>query len=49
VRVRQLADTGAEVIAVACPYCLQMIEETAKSMKIEIPVTDITEILAESL
>jgi Fe-S oxidoreductase len=49
VRVRQLVDTGAQVIAVACPYCLQMIEETAKSMKLEIPVMDITEILAESL
>jgi Fe-S oxidoreductase len=49
VRVKQLADTGAEVIAVACPYCLQMIEETAKSMGIDIPVMDIMEILAESL
>ena len=49
VRVKQLADTGAEVIAVACPYCLQMIEETAKSMQIDIPVMDITEILIQSL
>jgi Fe-S oxidoreductase len=49
VRVNQLVDTGADVIAVACPYCLQMIEETAKSMQIDIPVMDITEILAESL
>jgi Fe-S oxidoreductase len=49
VRLNQLADTGAEVIAVACPYCLQMIEETAKSMEIDIPVMDITEILIQSL
>jgi Fe-S oxidoreductase len=49
VRVKQLADTGADVIAVACPYCLQMIEETAKSMQIDIPVMDITEILLEAL
>ena len=48
VRVRQLVGTGADVIAVACPYCLQMIEETAKSMGHDIPVMDIAEILAES-
>jgi Fe-S oxidoreductase len=49
VRLNQLVATGADVIAVACPYCLQMIEETAKSMKIETPVMDITEILIQSL
>ena len=49
VRLNQLIGTGADVIAVACPYCLQMLEETAKSMKIETPVMDITEILIESL
>jgi len=49
VRLNQLIGTGADVIAVACPYCLQMLEETAKSMKIETPVMDITEILTESL
>jgi Fe-S oxidoreductase len=48
IRVRQLVDTGADVIAVACPYCLQMIEETAKSMQLDIPVLDIAQILAES-
>jgi Fe-S oxidoreductase len=48
VRVTQLIDTGADVIAVACPYCLQMLEETAKSMGHDIPVMDIAEILAES-
>jgi Fe-S oxidoreductase len=49
VRLNQLIGTGAEVIAVACPYCLQMLEETAKSMKIETPIMDITEILIQSL
>lgn len=48
VRVKQLVDTGADVIAVACPYCLQMIEETLKSMGKDIPVMDVAEILAES-
>lgn len=49
VRLKQLIDTGAEVIAVACPYCLQMFEETLKSMNSEIEVMDVTEILYESM
>jgi Fe-S oxidoreductase len=49
VRLNQLIGTGADVIAVACPYCLQMIEETAKSSGVETPVMDITEILIQSL
>jgi Fe-S oxidoreductase len=49
VRVKQLVDTGAEVIAVACPYCLQMFEETVKAMNLNIPVLDVTEILDESV
>jgi len=49
VRLEQLRATGADVIAVACPYCQQMIQETAKSMGIEIEVMDVTEILAAAL
>jgi Fe-S oxidoreductase len=49
VRLEQLAGTGADVIAVACPYCQQMLQETAKSMGSEIEIMDVTEILAASL
>ncbi|MBL7136151.1 MAG: (Fe-S)-binding protein [Candidatus Marinimicrobia bacterium] len=49
IRINQLVDTGAEIIAVACPYCLQMFEETIKSMDLNIQVMDIAEILYESL
>ena len=48
-RIKQLVDTGADIIAVACPYCLQMFEETIKSMDIDIQVMDVVEILCESL
>jgi len=48
-RLQQLLNTGAEVIAVACPYCLQMFEETLKSMDSDIKVMDVSEILWESL
>ncbi len=49
VRLEQLAATGADVIAVACPYCQQMLEETAKSTGLDIEVMDVAEILAASL
>lgn len=49
VRLKQLIETGADVIAVACPYCRQMFEETLKSMNSEIEVMDVTEILYESM
>lgn len=49
IRVKQLTDTGAEIIAVACPYCLQMFEETVKAMNLNIEVKDVTELLYDSL
>ncbi len=49
VRVQQAVDTGAEVLAVACPYCLQMFEDSVKTMDVDLEVRDISELLAESL
>jgi len=49
VRVRQAADTGAEIIAVACPHCLQMFEDSVKTMGLDLPVRDVSELLAEAL
>ena len=49
IRIQQLVDTGAEIIAVACPYCLQMFEETIKTMDLDVQVMDVSEILWESL
>jgi Fe-S oxidoreductase len=49
IRIKQLVDTGADVIAVACPYCLQMFEETVKVMNLDIGVMDVSEILYESI
>lgn len=48
-RIEQLSNTGADVVAVACPYCLQMFEETLKSMDMDIVVMDVAEILYGSL
>ena len=49
IRVQQAAATGAEILAVACPYCLQMFEDSVKTMDLELEVKDISELLAEAL
>lgn len=49
VRVKQAVDTGADVLAVACPYCLIMFEDSIKTMNLNLEVKDISEILAESI
>lgn len=49
VRLQQISDTGAEILAVACPYCLIMFEEGIKVMNLPIEVKDISELLFSSL
>ncbi len=49
IRVQQAANTGAEILAVACPYCLQMFEDSVKTMNLDLQVMDIAELLAEVL
>jgi Fe-S oxidoreductase len=49
IRVQQAAATGAEILAVACPYCLQMFEDSVKTLDLELEVKDISELLAEAL
>ncbi len=50
-RVREALDTGAEVIATACPYCTLMLEDAVKVVgaEEEIAVQDAAELLAESV
>ncbi len=49
VRVQQAVDAGAEVLAVACPYCLQMFEDSVATMGLDLVVKDVGELLADSL
>lgn len=49
IRTEQILETGADILCVACPYCLHMFEETMKSMDADIEVMDISEILEASL
>ena len=40
---------GAEVLAVACPHCLQMFEDSVKTMDPDLEVRDVSELFADSL
>ena len=50
-RVRQALDTGADVIATACPYCIRMLNEAVAELNIgnKIKVQDISELLLTSV
>ena len=50
-RAEQLLETGADTVAVSCPFCLQMLDEgvTAKAPEGGRQVRDLLEILDESL
>ncbi|MFP4036830.1 MAG: (Fe-S)-binding protein [Desulfobacteraceae bacterium] len=50
-RVEEALETGAEVIAAACPYCIIMFEDALKTLgkEEELRVADIAELVFESL
>src|SRR5688572_2542600 len=48
-RTEELLATGAETLAVACPFCLTMISDGARALGSEAPVQDIAEIVAARL
>jgi Fe-S oxidoreductase len=50
IRVRQAFDTGAEVLAVACPLCAKMLEDAVKDEDLDatLKVKDIAEIISEA-
>ncbi len=49
-RVEEARSTGAEMLAVACPFCITMFEDASKGMGVEnFEVRDVAEILAAAL
>lgn len=50
-RSQEIIETGVELLATACPYCLIMLEDGVGSQEIKTPppVRDITEIIAASI
>jgi Fe-S oxidoreductase len=51
IRAREAAETGADVLAVACPFCMIMLEDGVKTEKLDdrIEVKDIIELVYESV
>jgi Fe-S oxidoreductase len=50
-RVREAVDTGAEVLATACPFCMNMLDDAVKTLGLDdqIEVKDIMELVVEAL
>ena len=48
-RVEEIIATGADTVAVACPFCLVMLSDGVASKDTEMKVLDVSEILADRL
>ncbi|MDQ3866068.1 MAG: (Fe-S)-binding protein, partial [Actinomycetota bacterium] len=48
-RVREAAETGADTLAVACPFCTVMLDDGVRSSGKELRVADVATLLAESV
>ncbi len=48
-RKRELLATGADTIAVACPFCMTMLADAGKKLDSAVPVLDIAEVVADRL
>ena len=50
-RVKDAAEAGADILAVACPYCLLTFEDAVKTTGLEgkLQIMDIAELLAQAL
>jgi Fe-S oxidoreductase len=48
-RTTELLATGADVLAVACPFCMTMVTDGVQALGREAPVVDIAEVVAQRL
>lgn len=48
-RTEELLATGADALAVACPFCMTMIRDGVAAKESEVPVYDISEVVAQQL
>jgi Fe-S oxidoreductase len=48
-RVREAVDTGAETLAVACPFCTVMLDDGVQSAGAEIEVVDVATLLVQQV
>ena len=48
-RVAEAIATGAETVAVSCPFCLTMMSDGINAKDSEVVVKDVAELLAEAI
>lgn len=48
-RFREAVDSGAELLAVGCPFCMVMLDDAKKDTNSEMEVLDIAEVIVQSL
>jgi heterodisulfide reductase subunit D len=48
-RVEQAAETGAEILATACPQCERVLRQATRKRGIALRVADVVELVADSL
>jgi Fe-S oxidoreductase len=48
-RFHQAQSTGAEVLAVGCPFCMVMLTDAGKDAGAQMQVKDVAEIVAEAM
>jgi Fe-S oxidoreductase len=48
-RFREALETGADTLAVGCPFCMVMLNDAKKDANSEMQVMDIAEIIAEKI
>ncbi|MDE3024021.1 MAG: 4Fe-4S dicluster domain-containing protein [Acidobacteriota bacterium] len=48
-RAREAAETGAETLAVACPFCTVMLDDGVREVGAELRVADVSTLLAEAI
>ncbi|UCE00643.1 MAG: (Fe-S)-binding protein [Chloroflexota bacterium] len=48
-RFREAEDSGAELLAVGCPFCMVMLDDAKKDTNSEMEVLDIAEVIVQSL
>ncbi len=48
-RLEQAADTGAQLVGLSCPFCLQMFEDAIRSKESPLRAKDVVELVAEGL
>jgi Fe-S oxidoreductase len=49
IRVREASETGAQILATSCPYCIQNFEDSVKTEGKNMQVSDVAELIAFSM